>query len=73
MPPMATKTLEDRLIDRMYELEEQYRDILDARAANRRSLRDLVSQGMLSNEQVTAINEIYKERAPRGSGEAVAA
>lgn len=64
---MAGKSLEERLIDRMHELEEQYRETLDSRAKNRRSLRDLLSEGMLSNEHAAQVEEIYPERAPRGS------
>lgn len=64
---MATKSLEDRLIDRMHELEESYRNTLEARARNRRSLRDLLLDGMLSDEQALAVEEIYPERAARGS------
>jgi hypothetical protein len=61
------KSLEERLIDRMYELEETYRVTLEQRATNRRSLRDLLTQGMLSEEQAIAVEEHYPERAPRGS------
>lgn len=64
---MANKSLEDRLIDRMYELEETYRSVLEQRTINRRSLRDLLIQGLLSDEQATAVEETYPERAPRGS------
>ena len=64
---MANKTLEERLIDKAYELQEQYQGLLEIRQANRNSLRDLTKQGMLSSEQVTEVNEIYPERAARGS------
>lgn len=61
------KGLDERLIDRMFELEEQYRNILEARTRNRNSLRDLANDGMLSAEQAAAVRETYRERAPRGS------
>lgn len=65
---MAAKQLEDRLIDRMHELEEQYREVLEARARNRSNLRNLMLDGMLTEEQSATVEEIYPTRAARGSG-----
>jgi hypothetical protein len=62
---MAAKTLQDELIDTMYELQETYESLLETRAANRRSLRDLMSQGKMSEDQTDAILEVYPERATR--------
>lgn len=64
---MAAKQLEDRLIDRMHELEEQYREVLEARARNRSNLRNLMLDGMLTEEQSATVEEIYPTRAARGS------
>lgn len=66
----AAKSLEERLLDKMYELDEQYRTILETRASNRTVLRDLVKQGVLTPDQNDAINEMYPERAARGTGAA---
>jgi hypothetical protein len=65
-----SKTLEEKLFDKMYELDEQYRAVLDTRASNRTVLRDLVKQGVLTAEQDAAVNEMYPERAARGTAEA---
>lgn len=66
---MATSKvpLEDRLIERMYELEDSYRSILEARAKNRMSLRNLLDEDMLTTEQGNAVLSIYPERKSRGS------
>jgi hypothetical protein len=66
---MANATLEVRLLDRMVVLENEYRELLEARAANRRTLRDLVADNMLTDEQAMAVLEIYPERASRTSSE----
>lgn len=60
-------SLETRLIDMMYELEEEYRGLLERRQANRRSLNDLIAQDLLDTDKVAAIREVYPERAARGS------
>lgn len=64
---MANQTLESKLIERMYELESTYRELLETRQANRRSLNDLIAQDLLDADTVAAVREIYPERAPRGS------
>lgn len=69
---MASVTLEAKLIERMNEIEDDYRALLEQRAANRRSLNDLIAQDLLSPEQVAAVRETYPERAPRGSGNGTA-
>lgn len=62
---MATKALQDVLIDKMYELQEQYDGVLATREKNRRTLRDLAEQGVLSDEQTAQVYEVYPERAAR--------
>jgi hypothetical protein len=56
------KGLTDILIDKAHELEEQYREILEKRAANRRSLRDLDAQELLTAEQSALVEELYPQR-----------
>lgn len=64
---MAGKSLDERLIERMLQLEENYRDVLEARAKNRASLRNLLDEGMLTPDQETAVLEVYPPRAARGT------
>lgn len=61
------KTLQDQLLDKATELQETYKDLLEERDANRKVLRDLVRQGLLSEDQQDMVDEIYPERAPRKS------
>lgn len=63
---MAT-SLQQELIDRGHALREEYAELLEVRAANRRTLRDLLAQGLLTESQAVAVEELYPERAPRGS------
>lgn len=54
------------LLDKGHELREQYAGILEVKAANRRSLRDLAAQGFLSDEELLELDELYP---PRKNGE----
>lgn len=60
---MASKDRVSTIFDKAYELQEQYTNVLEARAANRRSLRDLATQDLLSEEEVAAVEELYPRRA----------
>lgn len=62
---MANKDMASLLIDKMYELQETYESVLSVREKNRRTLRDLADQNLLTEEQVAAITEVYPERAAR--------
>ena len=62
---MANKDMAALLIDKMFELQEQYEAVLSVREKNRRTLRDLADQGLLSPEQADQVYEVYPERAPR--------
>jgi len=67
------KSLQDVLIDKMYETQEQYEAILEVRAENRSTLNSLIKQGILSEEQAEQVREVYPERNPRKSPEERAA
>lgn len=54
------------LLDKGQELREQYAGILDTKAANRRSLRDLAAQGFLDDNELLELDELYP---PRKQGE----
>lgn len=73
---MAAKASEagiiDLLIDKMHELDESYNNTLKERAANRRSLRDLMDQSFLSSDQEAMVLEKYpyrKEKDDEGEPE----
>ena len=69
---MANATLQQQMIDKGHELQEQKRQLLDQIAANRRSLRDLAVQGMLSEEEFLAVEEMYPERSAKTDEERLA-
>lgn len=70
---MANKDLAAQLIDKMFEYQETYEEVLSKREVNRRSLRDLMAQDLLTDEQAGQVLEVYPERAPRKSPEERAA
>jgi hypothetical protein len=50
------------LLDKGWELREEYTKLLAQRAANRRSLRDLATQDLLTHEEALEVDELYKPR-----------
>lgn len=65
---MAT-SLAKALFDKGHQLQEEYSTILTQRAANRRSLRDLEEQGMLSEEESDLLFELYPPKKKKGEGD----
>lgn len=70
---MAQPTMTQVLIDKGHELQEEYAAILSQRAANRRSLKDLDLQGLLSEEEAVAMEELYPPRERRSEEDRLAA
>lgn len=65
---MAQKSFAEQRLDRMYEMDETYRNTLAARATNRDLLRGLIAEGdVFTTEQVAAIKEVYPDRAARAT------
>lgn len=58
-----------QLFDRAYELREEKTDWQERNAATRDSLRNLAKAGVLTNEQLHELNEIYPERRRNGAVE----
>lgn len=69
---MAPATLQQQLIDRGHEIGEEISGLTEQRAANRRSLRDLATQGLLSEEEFAAVEEIYPTREAKTDEERLA-
>jgi len=65
-------TLQSQLIDKAHEITEGISQLTEQRAANRRSLRDLATQGMLSEEEYATVEEIYPTREAKTDEERLA-
>lgn len=59
---MANKSMVEILLDKGHELQEGYAAFLEQKNANRRSLRDLATQGLLTDEQILELDELYPPR-----------
>jgi hypothetical protein len=59
---MSNLTIQQQLIDKGHELKEAKASVLDQIAANRRSLRDLATQGLIDEDQYVLVLELYPER-----------
>lgn len=59
---MAPKGLADALIDKAYELREQRVGLFKQIDANRKSLRDLDTQGLLTAEETEDVIALYPPR-----------
>lgn len=66
---MAQPTMTQVLIDKGHELQEEYDGILQMRAANRRSLKDLAVQGLLNEEELATVDELYPPRERKSEEE----
>jgi hypothetical protein len=69
---MANPTLQSQLIDKAHEIQENIAALTEQRAANRRSLRDLATQGMLSEDEYAAVEEVYPVREAKSDEERLA-
>ena len=69
---MANPTLQGQLIDKAHEIQENISLLTEQRAANRRSLRDLATQGMLSEDEYAAVEELYPTREAKSDEERLA-
>ena len=69
---MANPTLQGQLIDKAHEIQENISLLTEQRAANRRSLRDLATQGMLSKDEYAAVEELYPTREAKSDEERLA-
>lgn len=63
-------TMGRTLLDKGHELQEEYEKIVAARAANRRTLRDLDVQGLLSADEADESLELYPPRKTSDEDEA---
>ena len=63
--PESTDNIVSQLIQVAYDIEGNIANELEKRQANRRSLRDLDKQGVLTPEQSSWVKLFYKPRAPR--------
>lgn len=59
---MAQPTMTQVLIDKGHEMQEEYENLLRKRAANRRSLKDLAEQELLSEDELAIVDELYPPR-----------
>lgn len=66
-----TKTLQEQMIDRGHELREEKAALLAQIAANRRSLRDLGVQGLLTEDELVLVNEMYPEHERKSLDERI--
>jgi len=66
------KGMAEILIDKGHELQETYDGLLQQRAANRRSLKDLDVQGLLTDEEAQAVEELYPQRERKTEEERLA-
>jgi hypothetical protein len=66
------KTLQEQLIDRGHAIGEEIKVLTDQRAANRRSLRDLGVQGLLTEEELLLVDEMYPVREGKTDEERLA-
>jgi hypothetical protein len=65
-------TLQQQLIDRGHALQEEAAALTEQKAANRRSLRDLATQGLLSEDEAIAVEELYPSRESKTDEERLA-
>lgn len=66
----AAKTMGEILLNKGHELQEEHKALLAKRAANRRSLRDLDAQELLTEDESDQVGELYPERRTREEVEA---
>lgn len=67
---MADDDLVTRLLRKARELAAERQAVYKDQESNRRLLRDLASQGVLSPAQVAEVAKLYPPRRPRGEGRA---
>jgi hypothetical protein len=62
MAAATNPTMGRTLLDKGHELQEQYSTIVSQRGANRRSLRDLDTQELLTDDEAAEVLEMYPFR-----------
>ena len=66
---MAKDDVVSKLFDEAYALAETYENYLTRRKAVRESLRNLATAGVLTDEQIAEVDELFPERTRKAADE----